>query len=227
MLPLKDSESSGGFPFWTVVIIALNIFFFYLEVTSPNPEAFIAHYALIPSLVDFSTWQGILPFITSQFLHGGFLHIASNMLFLWIFGDNVEDRMGFLFFPIFYVLAGIIGGLTQYFIDPTSGVPTIGASGAIAGVLGAYFALFPHNKIKSLVFFFGFITIINIPAWLVLIYWFITQVFSGTFSIAPSQIDQGGIAYFAHIGGFVTGWIIAQFFHQTNKKVIEGVLVTD
>src|SRR3989344_2528645 len=114
MLPLKDSQPARIFPFWIYVIIALNIYVFFLELTTPNPERFIAQYALIPALVNFADFSSLLPFITSQFLHGGFLHIASNMLFLWVFGDNVEERLGFIFFPVFYLLAGIIGGLAQY-----------------------------------------------------------------------------------------------------------------
>lgn len=214
MIPLKDSQPAFIFPFWVITIIAINVYVFYLELTSQSPDAFIAQYALIPSLVDFSFFKSLLPFITSQFLHGGFLHIISNMLFLWVFGDNVEERLGFLFFPIFYLAAGIVGGLLQYSFVPDSNIPMLGASGAVAGVLGAYFALFPNHSVKTLVPVFGFLTVMNIPASFMLIYWFITQLFSGFASVASASADIGGIAFFAHIGGFVFGWIIGKMFRK-------------
>src|SRR3989344_4570760 len=164
MIPLRDSHPANIFPFWVITIIGLNIYVFFLELTSLNPDLFITQYALTASLVDLSRIEGITPFITSQFLHGGFLHIISNMLFLWVFGDNVEGSLGFLFFPFFYILAGIFAGLAQYILMPESAIPMLGASGAVAGVLGAYFAYFPQHKIKTLVPFFGFLTVVDIPA---------------------------------------------------------------
>ncbi len=210
MIPLRDSTPARIFPFWTVAIIALNIYVFYLEITNLDPEAFISLYALIPNLVDFSFPQTLIPFITSQFLHGGFVHIISNMLFLWIFGDNVEERIGFLLFPIFYLAGGVAGGLTQYVLMPDSSVPMLGASGAIAAVLGAYFAWFGHHTVKTLVPIFGFFTVINVPASVMLFYWFITQLFSGAASITVAVSGAGGIAFFAHIGGFAFGWFAAK-----------------
>jgi membrane associated rhomboid family serine protease len=220
MIPIKDSHPASRFPFWTVLIIALNVYVFFLEMTTPDQQAFINQYALIPSLIDPSNYNTFLPFITSQFLHGGFLHIISNMLFLWVFGDNVEDRLGFFFFPIFYLLSGAIGGLAQFALDPTSTIPMIGASGAVAGVLGAYFALFPHHKVKTLVPILGLFTFIDIPASFMLIYWFVTQLFSGAGSLAlSSSQDVGGIAYFAHIGGFVFGWLVATMTASSPKQL--------
>lgn len=207
MIPLKDSHGSGRFPFWVLIIIALNVYVFYLTITSSNPEAFIMRYALIPGLVNFADPKTLEPFITSQFLHGGFLHIISNMLFLWIFGDNVEEAFGFLLFPLFYLASGVIGGLSQYFLDPGSTVPMLGASGAIAGVLGAYFALFPKHTVKTLVPIFGFFTILDIPASIMLFYWFATQLFSGVASVSMAA-SAGGIAFFAHLGGFTFGWLM-------------------
>lgn len=209
MIPLRDSEPARIFPFWVIAIIALNIYVFYLELTSLNPDAFIAAFALIPRLVDFSIPETLMPFITSQFLHGGFIHIISNMLFLWIFGDNVEEKLGFLVFPIFYLAGGVAGGLVQYFFMPDSQVSMLGASGAIAGVLGAYFAWFGHHSVKTLVPIFGFFTVIDVPASVMLFYWFITQLFSGAASIGV-QADIGGVAFFAHAGGFTFGWIAAK-----------------
>ena len=223
MIPLSDTKSTGKFPFWIVVIIAINIFVFYLELTSPNPDAFIAKYALIPANIDLNNFKTLTPFITSQFLHAGFLHIISNMLFLWVFGDNVEDRFGFFFFPIFYLLSGAVGGFLQYIFAPTSTIPMLGASGAIAGVLGAYLTLFPDHQVKTLVPIFGFITIVNIPASVMLIYWFITQLFHGAYSITTSLTKLGGVAYFAHIGGFITGIIVARFFKSSSPQRLEAI----
>ncbi|MBI2039492.1 rhomboid family intramembrane serine protease [Candidatus Microgenomates bacterium] len=212
MIPLKDSQPARIFPFWVLTIIAINIYVFYLELTSVNPDFFISQYALIPKLVDLSIPQTLMPFITSQFLHAGFIHIISNMLFLWIFGDNVEERLGFLLFPLFYLTGGAIGGLAQYFLIPDSAIPMLGASGAVAAVLGAYFVLFPNHTVKTLVPVFGFFTIIDIPASVMLFYWFFTQLFSGVATIPLTLSEIGGIAFFAHIGGFVFGWIVGSLF---------------
>lgn len=215
MIPLRDSHPAGRFPFWVVAIIAINIYAFFLELASPNPDLFIAIYGLVPSLVDPiipATW---VPFITSQFLHGGFIHIISNMVFLWVFGDNVEEKIGILTFPLFYLGAGVVGGLSQYFVAPDSQIPMIGASGAVAGVLGVYFALFGHHTVKTLVPLFGFFSVIDVPASVMLFYWFITQLFSGAASITFDTTDLGGVAFMAHVGGFAFGWIVAQFYKKS------------
>lgn len=214
MIPLRDSHPSNIFPFWVIGIIAVNIYVFFLEITAPNPDSFIAQYALIPNLLDFSNPQTLWPLITSQFLHGGFIHLISNMLFLWIFGDNVEGTVGFFLFPIFYLASGVAGSLAQYIFMTDSSIPMIGASGAIAGVLGAYFALFPYHNIKTLVPFFGFLTVMDIPASVMLIYWFITQLFSGAASITLAASDIGGVAFFAHAGGFAFGWLVGGSFKK-------------
>ncbi len=158
MLPIKDTNPISGVKFWVMAIILLNLFIFAHELLSPNPTDLLAKYALIPNQINFSSLRSLYPFVTSQFLHGGFIHVLSNMLFLWVFGRNVEAILGFSFFPVFFLLSGIVAGLTQYSFMPSDPVPVIGASGAIAGVLGAYFALFPYHKIKTLVFIFIFIT---------------------------------------------------------------------
>lgn len=212
MIPIQDSSAKIKFPFWVTVIIALNIFIFYLEITSPNPLSLINQFALIPDQIDFSIPLTFTSFITSQFLHGGFLHIISNMWFLWIFGDNIEARFGPLFFPAFYILAGILGNFLQYIFIPQSQIPILGASGAIAGVLGAYYTFYPKNKVKTLIPILGLPAIITLPASLVLVYWFILQILSGATSMIATNNDVGGIAYFAHIGGFVTGLLIGRFF---------------
>lgn len=210
MIPLRDSHPAGKFPFWILAIIALNVYVFYLELTAFDPDIFIAQYALIPSLVDFSQWSSLTPFITSQFLHGGFIHIISNMLFLWIFGDNVEEKIGFLLFPFFYLTAGVVAGLAQYLFIPNADIPMLGASGAVAGVLGAYFAWFGHHTVKTLVPVFGFFTVMEIPASVMLFYWFITQLFAGAATITLATEGLGGVAFFAHVGGFAFGWIVAK-----------------
>lgn len=217
MIPLSDSKPAGIVPIWTILIILINVLVFFLEITAPDTEAFISRFALIPSLVDFNIFSTLIPFITSQFLHGGFLHIISNMLFLWIFGDNVEAEWGFLY-PIFYLFCGIIAGLSQYIFTPGSDIPMIGASGAVAGVLGAYFAWFSHHSVKTLVPVFGFFTVLNIPAGFMLFYWLITQFLSGAFSFSFNMGEVGGVAYFAHIGGFVSGWILAKLLGPFFKK---------
>lgn len=206
MIPLRDNQPPSGFAGWVVILILVNICIFYLELASVSPDAFISQYALIPANIDFAGLQGLKPFITSQFIHGGFLHIISNMLFLWIFGGNVEAKLG-IFFPLFYLLGGIIAAFTQYLLIPTSNIPMLGASGAIAAVLGAYFVFFSHHKIKTLVPLFGFFTILDIPASIMLFYWFFTQLFSGVATIVTNQLNLGGVAFFAHIGGFVYGMV--------------------
>lgn len=210
MLPLKDNNSIAKFPFLTIAIILANAYIFYLELVSPSTESFILQYALIPSQINFSNLNTLFPFISSQFLHGGFLHIISNMLFLWVFGRNIEASFGSISFLIFYLVSGTVAGLTQYLFMPTDPTPMLGASGAVAGVLGAYLTLFPTNKIKTLVFIFIYVTIIDIPAYILLFYWFITQLFSGIATISLSQAS-GGIAFLPHIGGFLFGFLAAIF----------------
>lgn len=211
MIPIADSEKSRRFPFLNILFIGLNIIAFYLQITALNPEAFIYQYALVPSEIDFSNIATLYPFITSMFLHGGLLHIGSNMLFLWVFGDNVEGHLPPLMYLFLYLGAGIVGSLAQYFMNPTSTIPMLGASGAVAGALGAYFTLFPHHKIKTLVILPIFITIIEISAVFMLGYWILLQLISGAGSVGLPA-DQGGVAYFAHIGGFAFGYIFAKIF---------------
>lgn len=205
MFPLRDSVPRKIFPFWTIAIILANIYIFFLELISGDPDTFIKQYALVPINVNFSESSALLPFVTSLFIHGGFLHVGANMLFLWVFGDNVEERLGFLLFPIFYILAGVFGGLAQYFFIPNSPIPIIGASGAIAGILGAYYILFPKSKVRTLVPIFIIPALVDIPATVILVYWFVIQVFNGIASITSGVLALGGVAWFAHVGGFLLG----------------------
>lgn len=208
MIPLRDSKPARVFPFWVLVIIAVNAWVFFLEFTSLNLDAFISQWALVPAFVDFGALETLTPFITSQFLHAGLLHILSNMWFLWIFGDNVEEHFGKFFFPIIYLLSGVVGGFAQYLVSPDSTIPMLGASGAVAGILGAYMVLYSRHTIKTLVPVFGFVSVVDIPAGFMLFYWFFTQLFSGVGSLAVQGV--GGVAFFAHVGGFAAGWLIAK-----------------
>lgn len=211
MLPIQDTRALSKFPFWVIMAVLVNAYIFYLELSAPNPDSFISKYALIPSEVNPFKLNSLFPFISSQFLHAGFLHIISNMLFLWVFGNNVEKALGFFLFPVFYLTSGIVAGLTQYFFTPAESIPMLGASGAVAGILGAYLTLFPMNKIKTIVFIFIFVTIIDIPAYLLLFYWFITQLFNGVASVTLNP-HAGGIAFLPHVGGFLFGLFVSSLF---------------
>lgn len=219
MIPLYDTESLKKFPFWVFLIILVNIYVFYLEISVPSFDHFISRFSLIPAAVNFGNLATLTPFITSQFIHGGFLHIISNMLFLWVFGRNVEAKIGEVLFPIIYLSTGVIGGLAQYFLNPYSTIPTLGASGAIAGILGMYYIFFPGHKIKTILIIFIFITLFDIPAWIMLFYWFLTQVLSASFTLSQTA-SQGGIAYIAHVVGFLTGIITSEILLFTPRREI-------
>lgn len=201
MIPLRDTQPSYTFPFVTVAIIVLNVFAFLYEFMMDPYELnfFIAHYGVIPTRFQ---WMDVL---TSIFLHGGWMHLIGNMWFLWIYGDNVEDILGHAPYLIFYLLCGLAATMVHVLFNGDSRVPTIGASGAIAGVMGAYVVKFPHSKITTLVPVFVFITTMEIPAYVILLYWFVIQFFSGVGSVGHSHLSQGGVAWFAHIGGFLAG----------------------
>ena len=203
MLPLRDHERSALFPAVTISLIGINALAFIAEVMSPDLDAFIRAWALVPSVLNPVT------FISSMFLHGGLMHIGSNMWYLWIFGDNVEGRLGHIRFLLFYLAAGLVATFAQLPQLAGTDIPLLGASGAIAGVLGMYLAFFPHHRVDALVpDFFGFWRMMTIPASLVLGFWFILQIFSGVGSIGATG---GGVAWFAHIGGFAFGWILGIF----------------
>ena len=225
MFPLSDSIAARSFPIINIAIILTTVYVFYLQITAPDFESFIFQYALIPASIDFGNYATLTPFVASIFLHGGFLHIISNMWFLWVFGDNVEGHLGKLTYPVVYLLSGIAGGVAQYFVSPTSQIPMLGASGAVAGTLGAYYVLFPHSKIKTLVPFFGFISVVDIAAPFMLGYWFILQLFSGAASLPFVGSETGGVAFFAHVGGFITGVVVANILKEGKTGVIEGELV--
>jgi membrane associated rhomboid family serine protease len=200
MFPIRDTQPSYTRPYVTMVLIAINalVFLFEISLDPWSRNAFIGAYGLVPE--NFS-WMNVL---TSMFLHGGWMHLIGNMWFLWIFGDNIEDILGHGKYLAFYLACGAIAALTQTLLTTDPRVPMVGASGAIAGVMGAYIIKFPHSRILSLVTIVFFFTTVEIPAWIMLIYWFATQFFNGVGSIA-AHASQGGVAFFAHVGGFVTG----------------------
>ncbi|MFP7671761.1 rhomboid family intramembrane serine protease [Marivita sp. S0852] len=203
MFPIRDHNPSGRIPYVTYALIVANVGIFLSYWTLMQDDRAIMRFyfdwALIPALV--SDGQGWTGFFTSLFLHGGWMHLLGNMLFLFIFGDNMEDKMGHLGFAVFYLIAGIGAGLVHYIAAPGSPVPTVGASGAIAGVMGGYLLLFPKAKVDILIIIVVFFKIFPIPAFIMLGLWFAMQVFGGFGSAA----DEAGVAYWAHVGGFVIG----------------------
>jgi membrane associated rhomboid family serine protease len=202
VIPLKDVIPSRTVPFITITIIVLNSLAFLFELSLPVRlrESFIGVYGVVPA--DFT----MLTAVTSMFLHGGWLHFLGNMLYLWIFGDNVEDQLGHGRFILFYLICGVAAGLAHVFMNPASTIPTIGASGAIAGVMGAYFVLYPHSRILALLPLFIFWEVIEVPAILFLGIWFVMQFFSGVGSIAMgARAASGGVAFWAHVAGFLAG----------------------
>ena len=204
MIPLRDTRPSNSSPVVTVFIIAVNVlvFLYMVMLDSYTQNDFIAAYALIPARLNLSA------LVTSMFLHGGWMHLIGNMWFLWIYGDNVEDVLGHGKYLVFYLICGVVAAIAQYLISPFSRVPILGASGAIAGVMGAYLIKFPHSRILTLIPIFFFWTTIEIPAIVILVYWFLLQFLSGVGSIGYSQASQGGVAFFAHVGGFIAGMVL-------------------
>jgi membrane associated rhomboid family serine protease len=223
-LPLKDRNPTSRTPYVTIGLIVVNAVVFLYELTlGPNLQTFIASYGVVPyeitrltdligvyrgSPVVHGQGPAFLPatLLTSMFLHGGVMHIAGNMLYLWIFGNNIEDILGPVKFLVFYLLCGMVAGLAHVMMHPSSVMPTVGASGAVAGVLGAYLIAFPHARVLSLVFIVIFVQLVEVPAALVLVFWFVIQFFQGVASIGVGA--TGGVAWFAHIGGFVAGIVL-------------------
>jgi membrane associated rhomboid family serine protease len=216
LIPLKDMTPRRSFPIVTILLIAANIAVFAYQLSLPQKalETFINTYALIPWKMHlalegrhYTLLQAFLPLVTCMFLHGGFLHITGNMLFLWIFGGNVEDRLGSFTYLPFYFICGIGSGLSQAIFSWGSHVPSLGASGAISGVLGAYLVFFPTSRILTLVPLLIIFFLARIPAFVSIGLWFIVQFLSGVNSIASAS--SGGVAWWAHVGGFLLGVIFA------------------
>jgi membrane associated rhomboid family serine protease len=213
MFPLRDSQPSYSKPVVTVFLIVINILIFLFEFSLDpySQNAFIATYGLVPDHFHF------VNVLTSMFLHGGWMHVLGNMWFLWIFGDNIEDILGHGKYLAFYLLCGIAAGMTQTLFSPGSRVPMVGASGAIAGVMGAYMIKFPHSQIRTLVFLLFFITTFDVPAWVMLIYWFGIQLLNGFGTVGNSAASQGGTAFLAHVGGFVTGILLVNLMRPQQR----------
>jgi membrane associated rhomboid family serine protease len=215
MLPIRDTIRSKSFPLVNTLLIVANAFVFFFELSLPPDQLdrFLYAFGAVPTRLDLSNPLTFYPLVTYMFLHGGWLHIISNLWVLFIFGDNVEDRMGSARYLIFYFLGGIAAGLLQIFASPGSDMPAIGASGAIAAVMGAYFVYFPRAKVISLVPIFFFAWFINVPAVLYIGIWFVTQLFSGITSLASAGgAAAGGVAWWAHVGGFLFGVLLAYPF---------------
>ncbi len=217
MIPLRDVIPSRTTPFVTVGLIALNaLVFFYQLSLGEFVDAFVQSFGLVPAAF---SWVTVL---TSMFLHGGFFHFAGNRLYLWIFGDNVEDRMGHGRFLAFYLLCGAAAALAQTFSSPDSLIPMVGASGAIAGVMGAYFVLYPRSRIVTLLPLLIFWQIIEVPAIFFLGFWFLMQLLSGVGSIAAAAAGEtGGIAFWAHIAGFAAGLAGVLVFRRPERQRVE------
>ncbi|MBN2384489.1 rhomboid family intramembrane serine protease [bacterium] len=226
MIPLKDTIPSQTYPFVNYFLISANCIVFLFELAlGPELEQFIQHFGVIPGaftrayhpepdLVGYLS-VAVLPLFSSLFLHGGWFHLIGNMLFLYIFGDNVEDRLGHFKYLVFYLLCGVLASLGHVVMNLDSLVPTIGASGAIAGVLGAYVVLYPWARVRTLIFIFIFFDIIEIPAIFFIVIWFMMQVLSGFGSIMSAS--SGGVAWFAHIGGFLAGLLGVLVFRSRRR----------
>ena len=232
MIPLRDDNPTEITPVVTVTFIVLCVLVFLYEISLPAQmnEAFVYMYGAIPAVVfghvqlppELMSLPAYGTLFSSMFLHGGWMHLIGNMLYLWIFGNNIEDVMGHAKFIVFYLLCGVLAAMSHALIDPTSEIPMVGASGAIAGVLGAYLLLYPHARVLVLVPY-GFMGTFYIPAVLVLGLWFFMQLLSGGMSFGH---EGGGVAFFAHIGGFIAGMVLiglfkhrhVQFFNQPHSR---------
>jgi membrane associated rhomboid family serine protease len=226
MLPIRDDQFRYSTPWVTRFLIAINLLIFFFE-SSLDPRGLnvlLRQFAVVPSHVaaflagspKYPLPFIIIPFFTSMFLHGSWMHVIGNMWFLWIFGDNVEDYLGHFKYLVFYILTGLIAMSTQVLISLHTNVPTLGASGAIAGVLGAYFILYPQARV--LTWFFVFV--LWVPAWVILGYWFALQFLSGTASMLSFQggSNVGGVAFWAHVGGFISGAMLVKLFGERKMR---------
>lgn len=229
MFPIKDDQPRYSTPYvnWFLISLNLLIYFYQWQMGQQNPRTemrFETIYGEVPSHLAaflggssrYSLQDVVLPFFTSMFLHGNWLHVLSNMWFLYIFGDNVEDYLGHFKYLVFYLLSGLLAMATQVAIYLHSNVPTVGASGAIAGVLGAYFVLYPRARVLTWFFIF----VVYIPAWVMLGYWFVLQFFEGAASLSmvrPGH-DMGGVAFWAHVGGFVAGMAMVKIFSERSQR---------
>jgi len=230
MIPLRDMTPRRSAPVMTLVLIVINVIVFLHQVSLPpaQAEAFVRIYGLVPAKIQlalagqhYSLAGALMPLFTCMFLHGGWLHIIGNMWFLWIFGGNVEDRLGSLGYLVFYLVCGISSGLIQTIFSWGSHLPSIGASGAISGILGAYIVFFPSSRILTLVPLFIIWFTWQIPALVFIGLWFLVQFMSGIGSLSdPRAASLGGVAWWAHVGGFLTGMLLARAIKPAERSAI-------
>jgi len=222
MFPIRDNAPRWTFPFVTLGLIAANVLVFGYQLSlfaegPPAQEAFVQTFGSVPAKISaalagrYSFGAGLGPIFTSMFLHGGLMHLLGNMWFLWIFGDNIEDDLGHGGYLVFYLLCGVLATAAHYASNPASTIPSVGASGAISGVMGAYVIRFPRAQITTLIPFIIFFTTVELPAIVMLLYWFAIQFLSGASSIGA---EGGGVAWWAHIGGFVAGALLIKTRHR-------------
>jgi membrane associated rhomboid family serine protease len=226
VIPLRDTIPSRTVPFVNYILIGANVLAFLFELSlGPHLQAFVHVFGVVPErvLTIVAREPGLIhyavfPFFTSMFLHGGWLHLLGNMLYLYIFGDNVEDALGHVRYLLFYLGCGVVASLSHLALNLSSNIPTVGASGAIAGVLGAYFLLYPKARVVTLLIIFIFIKIVEIPAFLFLGLWFLFQFISG--AVASASQGAGGVAWWAHIGGFAAGAAYTVIRYKMFRKIL-------
>ena len=241
MIPLKDDNPTELRPYvtWGIIGVCVLVFVYQLSLDARSAQRFVIGYGFIPALlfetVSTGNWKPPVPasvtIVTSMFMHGGIMHVAGNMLYLWIFGNNVEDALGHVRFVIFYLICGAAAALAQALADPTSTIPMVGASGAIGGVLGAYVLLYPKARVLVLIPFGIFTQLLRIPALFVLGFWFAVQFLQGTMTFGA---EGGGVAFWAHIGGFVAGMVLILFmrrqgvtlWHAKQSRLPESLVVS-
>lgn len=235
MLPLKDKVKSLTTPWIIYIIICLNalVFIYQLSLSPKQLQLFFYEFGVVPFFLENSkVWEirgvfdQLFPFVSSMFLHGGWTHIIGNMWILWIFGDNVQDRMGTFRFTVFYTLAGIASMYVHAITNAGSQVPAIGASGAIAGVMGAYLVFYPRASVITLLPIFFYFTVITVPAYVFLFVWFGLQFLNGTFSLINPNAG-GGIAWWAHVGGFAFGYLTARLFQKKERIGIDVNILSE
>ena len=226
MIPIRDINPSRGTPVVCYgIIAACTLMFLYEILLGAGLPRFLVKYGLVPVrytvphlAAHFSLSEQLLPFLTSMFLHGGWLHLIGNMWILYIFGDNLEGELGHGRFLLFYILSGVVAALIHLFTNPGSSLPTVGASGSIAGVMGAYFLLYPGARILAVIPLFIFLYPVELPAFIFLGFWFVMQFFSGAFSLVGSDGEAGGIAWWAHVGGFLGGMLLLPAFLGKHRR---------
>lgn len=220
MIPYKDDNPTTIFPYITIILIVTNAAVFLVEVFHPSGmKSLVYSYGAIPrNLLSSESIQPVAPLFTiftSMFMHGGYLHLAGNMLYLWIFGNNIEDRLGHSRFILFYLLSGVAAAYAHSITAPDSVIPMVGASGAVSGVLGAYLLLYPRARVHTLLWFGLYVEVVRIPALIVIGFWVIIQLINGLLSQGAGS--QGGVAWFAHVGGFLFGVLSVRFMMQKRR----------